>query len=193
MTMFSRRCLFIILIFGLLSSCGDKSTNSTNEFIISGTIQNNTSGSIPANARLLVVWSVDSGSSDTSYIFGEGTINPSMGTFQIDLETPPAEVLSGSLGIGFLIVTTNTTVGTGDAIDNIPNTELIGAAGMYGIIYVADQTAQVLSWAADFPIGYSVGIGVTVPGTFDKFAPTEADSPILIIDDFANISFVNWS
>jgi pantoate kinase len=136
---------------------------------------------------------VDSGSNDTTYIFGEGTINTSTGTFQIDIETPPTEALSGSIGVGILIVTTNTTLETGDAIDNVSDVELVGAAGMYAIIYLENQSIQEPAWVSDFSTGYNVGIGMAASGTFDIFVPTAADSPVLIIDDFANITFVNWS
>lgn len=83
----------------------------------------------------------------------------------------------------------------GDDIDDIPEADVIGAAGPYGVVYVGDPAGatQLRSWAADFEAGYAVGVGEEVPGSFDKFVPTSASSVVLIIDDLSNIDFVNWT
>jgi len=48
--------------------------------------------------------------------------------------------------------------------------------------------------AADSCQGYSVGVGVEVPDeVFDIFVPASRSSPVLIIDDLANIKVVNWT
>ena len=192
MTGYTRILLHALGVTGiLLFACGDSPTQSAGDFVVSGTIQNNTATSIPANARLLVAWA----GASQSYVFGEGTINRTNGTFQVRFgePPPPAALNAGELGVGIVIATTNATVSMGDDIGNVPEAELIGAAGRYGVIYVKEQSTQFQSWTVDFPEGYSMGIGVEVPGTFDKFVSTNAGSVILVIDAFANIEFVNWT
>ena len=178
-------------------ACSD-STNPSEGFTVNGTIQNNTQAPIPENARLVVVWVVSSGSPDYSYVFGEGTIDPASGSFEISMPDPPsaAALNDGLLGVGVLFVTVNATLSAGDDIDDIPEADFIGAAGDYGIIYVQGNpgdAAQVRDWAADFDSGYGVGVGMEVAGDFDKFVPTSQSGVVLIIDDIDNISFVNWT
>jgi hypothetical protein len=186
----------LAVISPVLLGCSD-STNPDRGFTVGGTIQNNTQTEIPANARLLVVWVVSSGSPDYSYVFGEGTIDRSAGTFQVSMTNPPpaAALNAGSLGVGIVVVSTNGTVSTGDDLDDIPEADVIGAAGWYGLIYVCDpaDAAQVRTWAADFDGGYGVGVGEEVPGSFDRFVRTSASSVVLMIDDLENIDFVNWT
>ena len=186
----------VTVIFPVLLACSE-STSPSEGFTVSGSVQNNTQIEIPANARLLVVWVVSSGSPDHSYVFGEGTIDRTAGTFEVSMTNPPpaAALNAGSLGVGIVVATTNATVSTGDDLEDIPEADVIGAAGRYGVIYVGDpaDAAQVRAWAADFDGGYGVGVGEEVPGSFDKFVPTSASSVVLIIDDLSNISFVNWT
>ncbi len=195
----SRRRLIVwhlIAFSALLLGCSD-STSPAAGFVVSGTIQNNTQTQIPSNARLLVVWVVSSGSPDYSYVFGEGTIDRDAGTFEVGMTGPPpaAALNAGALGVGIVVVTTNATVSTGDDLEDIPEAEIIGAAGWYGVIYVDDPAAaeQVRAWSADFDSGYGVGVGEEVPGSFDKFVPASASGVLLIIDDLSNITFVNWT
>jgi hypothetical protein len=77
----------------------------------------------------------------------------------------------------------------------VPEAQLIGAAGQFGIIFVTNpgQAAQYRNWAAQFEAGYGVGVGVPVPGDFDRFEPASPSSVVLIIDDLANIELVNWT
>lgn len=178
--------------------CGDgpNPAGPGETFRVSGTIQNNTAYPVPGSARLLVAWVVSSGSPDYSYVFGEGTIDAGAGTFEIDLEQPPAQALNaGAFGVGILVVTTNPSLTTGSDLDSAPLSDFIGAAGDYAVIYIADQAAAAaaLDWTADFDGGYGVGVGQEVTGSFDVFVPTSADGVILTIDDIDNIEFVNWS
>ncbi|KPJ96208.1 MAG: hypothetical protein AMS18_01335 [Gemmatimonas sp. SG8_17] len=183
-------------IASLMLGCSE-STSPAEGFTVAGTIQNNTQIAIPANARVLVAWVVSSGAPDHSYVFGEGTIDRAAGTFRVQLTDPPpaAALNDGALGVGIVVVTTNAAVSTGDDLEDIPPADLIGAAGWYGVIFVADPAGaeQVRSWAADFDAGYGVGVGEEVPGSFDRFVPTSASGVVLIIDDLANIDFVNWT
>jgi hypothetical protein len=180
----------------ILSACGG-GTGPTDGFVVSGTIQNNTSGPIPANARLLAVWVVSAASPDYTYIFGEGTINRNAGTFELVLsEPPPPDALNaGALGVGILVATTNSNVGNGDDITDVAGSELIGAAGWYGVIYINDPAAASAmgSWPSDFDPGYGVGEGQDEPTGFDSFVPTSPTEVVLTIDDLGNIEFVNWT
>jgi hypothetical protein len=185
-----------VLISTGLAGCEDGSGPSQG-FVVTGTIQNNTQAPIPPNARLVVAWVVSSGSPDYSYVFGQGTLDPSAGTFEIRLDQPPpSQALNdGALGVGIIVVTTNQSIGDGQDISGVPETELIGAAGQYGIIFTTDpdQAAQYRNWAAQFEAGYGVGVGVQVPADFDRFEPASPSSVVLIIDDLQNIEFVNWT
>jgi hypothetical protein len=186
----------VTAIAAALLGCS-KSTGPSNGFTVSGTIQNNTQMQIPADARLVVAWVVSSTSPDYTYVFGAGTIDRTAGTFSVSFTSPPpaAALNAGSLGVGIIVATTNPTVSTGDDLDDVPEADLMGAAGRYGVIYVRDpaDAAQVRAWSADFELGFSVGVGEEVPGSFDKFVPASASGVVLIIDDLSNISFVNWT
>jgi hypothetical protein len=189
-----RGALAGLLLSTLLAGCGDDNGPSQG-FVVTGTIQNNNTGEpLPPNARLVVAWVVSSTSPDYSYVFGEGTLNASAGTFQVRLDQPPpAQALnSGVLGVGILLVTTSQSIANGDDVSSLSEEELIGAAGQYAIISVTNPDG-VEGWAAQFEAGYSVGRGVEVPGDFDEFEPVSSSSVVLIVDDLENIDFVNWS
>jgi hypothetical protein len=182
------------LLLASAVACSD-SNNPSAGFVVSGTIQNNTGAPLPANTRLLVAWVVSSGTPDYSYVFGEGSIDVTAGTFQIQFDQPPpaAALNTGELGVGIIFATTNQAVGNGIDVDHIPTVELIGAAGRHGVIYIGDPAIQGPVWAAQFPTGYSVGVGVDVENDFDQFQPASQSGVVLIIDDLANIDFVNWT
>jgi hypothetical protein len=194
MRMNIRGSLAAAVIVLVSSACSD-STDSSTGFVVSGTIQNNTGQPIPAGTRLLVGWTVASGDPDYSYTFGEGTIDAAAGTFRIELtEPPPPEALNtGGLGVGIIVATTNPSVGNGFHLDQLSPSELVGAAGRYGIIYIADPNIQIPLWATAFTPGYGVGVGVDEVNGFDIFQPTSQTGVVLIIDNLANIDFVNWT
>ena len=177
-----------------LAGCSDGT--APGRFVATGHIQNNTQAAIPANARLLAVWSVSSGSPDYAYVFGEGTIDRITGTFRSQFEEPPpVEALNvRALGVGFLIATTDQSLKNGDVI-TAPMTGVIGITGQHAVIFVGSlqEALQFRTWAADFETGYGAGVGVKVPGDFDKFAPVSPSSLQLILDDPANIEVVNWT
>ena len=167
-------------------------------FVVTGRIQNHTAAPIPANARLVAVWGVTAGSPDYSYIFGEGTINRFTGTFRIEFDQPPpvAALNHGVLGVAFLIATTDPSLKDGDILTGGSSTTgIIGVTAQHAVIFVDHQdTLYANTWVPSFPSGYSVGVGVKVPGSvFDKFEPVSRSSPILIIDDLGNIEIVNWT
>lgn len=196
MTQLFRPALAGLLLGTVLAGCDD-SNDPSQGFIITGTVQNNTQAPIPPNARLVVAWIVSSGSPDYSYVFGQGTLGPSGSTFQIRLDQPPpAQALNaGALGVGIIVATTNQSLQNGDDLSSVPEAEIIGAAGQYGVIFVTDpaQAALYRDWADQFEPGYGVGVGVQVPTDFDRFDPASPSSVILTIDDLQNIEVVNWT
>ncbi len=194
-----RRALLLlaaVLVTSVATAC-QNSTDPAGSFVVTGHIENRTQASIPANARLLAVWTVSAGSPDYSLVFGEGTIDRSAGTFRIRFDqAPPLAALNhGELGVAFLIATTDQSLQVGDTIpSSYPTTEVIGLTGQYAVIFLQNRdTQQLPSWIASFGDGYSVGVGVKVTNGFDQFAPTSRTSPVLIIDDLANIEVVNWT
>jgi hypothetical protein len=194
------RRLVLPLAAGLVAvttlGCGD-STGPGSEIVVTGTVQNNSQAAIPAGARVLVVWVVSETASDYSFVHGEGTIDAAAGTFRVELTAPPPAALNGErLGVGVIILTTDASIGEGDDIDGVAEADIVGAAGLYGVIYIAgtpDEASGFRGWAADFPAGFGVGVGQAVPGDFDRFVPVDASDVVLIVDDFANLEFVNWT
>ena len=194
---------WICILSLLAGACGDSTDpgddgeDQTGEDVVfTGTVQNNTPGPVPSNARVLVAWSVSTGT-DFTYVFGEGTIDATSGTFQVTLPgTPPTVALNADvLGVGIVFATTNSSITTGWDVEDIPLDDVIGAAGQYAVIYVADPAgAQALGdWTGTFDDGYTVGRGQEVTGSFDIFVPDAPDSIVLVIDDISNIDFVNWT
>lgn len=165
-------------------------------FVVSGTLQNRTGVPVPASARVVVSWWRFETADEHSYVWGEGTVNPADGTFRIVLDAaPPAAVVNfGRMGIAHVYLTTDPNVKTGSRITDLPRSSILGAAGEYAILFVADDPAKIGDWVGQFPRGYSVGKGVKRPGNpFDAFQPVDAGSVELTVDDLKNIRFTNWS
>lgn len=193
----SQLTLAALLVAAIAPGCRD-GTSSSEGFVVTGRIQNNTQAPIPLGTRLLTVWGVSSGTPDYGYVFGEGTINRLAGTFRIRFDQPPPlEALNaGVLGVGFIIATTDQSLKDGAVITAASQvTEAIGVTAQHAVIFVQDPEAavQVRGWAAEFETGYGVGVGVKVPGDFDRFEPADRSSLVLIIDDPENIEVVNWT
>ena len=183
------------LLVASTTSCQDGT--GPGGFVVTGHIRNNTQAAIPANARVVAVWGVTYGSPDYSYVFGAGTIDRFTGTFRIRFdEAPPLDALNGgALGVGFIVATTNDTLQDGYRITSSGLTGILGVTGQHAVIFVQNRTtASLPDWVATFEDGYSVGVGVKVPGAiFDIFQPASPSSPLLILDDLANIEVVNWT
>ncbi len=194
----ARLTLTAVLVAAAVSGCLDGTSPSTG-FVVRGRIQNNTGAPIPADARLVVVWTVSSGSPDYSYVFGEGVIDRMTGTLHVRFDGPPpvAALNNGVLGVGLVVATTDASMKDGDTLTSrSPVTSIIGLTPQHAVIFVNGHpdTTQVPTWATDFDSGYSVGVGVHVPGVvFDKFVPVSPSSALLIIDALANIEVVNWT
>jgi hypothetical protein len=194
MTALLRTALLASLLTVISLGCSD-SNNPGDGFVVTGTIQNNTGQPLPANTRVLVVWVVSSGSPDYSYVFGQGTVDAAAGTFRIQLDqSPPAIALNtGGLGVGVIVATTNQSIENGDDVEDVQLSELVGAAGRHGVIFIDQNGVQDPEWATAFESGYGVGVGVDVVDDFDRFEPADPSSVVLIIDDIENIDIVNWT
>lgn len=189
--------LFLAAVLGAsIATACQNSTDPAGSLVVTGQIENRTQAAIPADARLLAVWGVSAGSPDYSYVFGEGTIDGLTGTFRIQFDQPPPlKALNlGAVGVAFIIATTNQSVQVGDSSPSW--TGAIGITGQHAVIFIQNRgTLPPGTWVDAFDDGYSVGVGVKALPTevFDKFAPTSRSSPVLIIDDLANIEVVNWT
>jgi hypothetical protein len=193
----ARLTLAGVLVAAAASACLD-GTGPAGTFAVSGRIQNRTGRPIPADARLVVLWGVSSGSPDYSYVYGEGVIDRVTGMFGVRFAGPPpaAALNNGVMGVGLVIATTDHLLKDGDSLPNRPPTfDILGVTAQHAVIFLASQpdTLQMPAWATAFDAGYTVGVGVKVPGTFDKFVPVSPSSALLIIDALANIEVVNWT
>lgn len=168
------------------------------DIVISGPVINFTEQEIPGNARVLVLWSVSSGTPDYTYVFGEGVLLDGGTSFQVELpEAPPAAALNADLlGVGFVVLTTNQDAGLGDDLADIPTSEILGVTGWHGVIYLnrdPNDLPRHVSWASEFNAGYNVGQGVEAESSFDWFEPVAPGTMELIVDDLQNIEIVNWT
>lgn len=197
MIRYARLALTTIVAATLASGCQD-GAGPAGAFVVTGHVQNNTATALPANTRLLAVWGVTAGTPDYSYVFGEGTIDRLTGTFRIEFDQPPpaAALNRDALGVAFIIATTDQAMQVGDSLTSSSSvTGILGVTAQYAVIFVQNRdTTPLPAWVGTFNDGYSVGVGVKVPdAVFDIFEPTSRSSPVLIIDDLANIEIVNWT
>jgi len=194
----TRLTLASLLVATAATACLD-GTGPAGTFIARGRIQNNTDAPIPAGTRLVVIWTVSSGSPDYSVVFGEGAIDRMTGMMHVRFDgPPPAEALNnGVLGVGLVVATTDHTLKDGDRLTDGRSllASIVGLTPQHAVIFVSHpDTLYAGTWAAEFETGYSLGVGVKVPGSvFDKFVPVNPSSALLIIDALANIEMVNWT
>jgi len=187
------------LIAAAAAGCSDAPTGPRAlPVTVSGTLNNRTGVPIPANARVVVLWSGETATEEYAYIFGEGTIDRATNRFSVtfDRDVPAEALLGNSLGIGFVVLTTDADLDEGRVPDNYDfAANFIGVTGQHAIIYLNDQPSRFApEWPSDFRRGYNVGRGVKVPdAVFDDFAPTRLDAMALIVDDLEDIEIVNWS
>jgi hypothetical protein len=184
----------LLLVTSAAAGCNDSNGSSDHVFVVSGPITNVSGQPIPSNARVVVAWVVSSGSPDYTYIHGEGTVEGS--SFSVSLSPPPAAALNqGQVGVGIPVLTTNAGLRTGVRLEDVSVSpeELLGATGQFAVIYKATDAVTYVDWADAFPLGFGAGHGVERPGDFDAFEPVAPTSLELIVDDFENIDFVNWT
>ena len=143
----------------LLGACGDEPTGLVSNELpvtISGTIQIRNGSTIPANARVLVLWGVSSGSPDYDYVFGEGTVAPVPGTFSVTFTAnpPDAALNNGTLGVGLVILTTDQALAEGQVPATYQFPGLLGLSEDHSVIFVKSAvSATDLTWGPRFPTG----------------------------------------
>src|SRR5687768_3862487 len=70
---------------------------NTMPFSVNGTIRNDTTIVVPSTAKVYAVWILPSASPENLYIYGMGTVDPVLNTFNITLtDPPPAEALNSN-------------------------------------------------------------------------------------------------
>ena len=189
------RALALVTALSLVASCGDDDITAPQlPVTFSGTISIQNGTTVPANARVLVLWGVSAGSPDYSYVFGSGTLGAN-GTFTITFnENPPAAALNQNMvGVGLVILTTDQTLGEGQVPANYTFPGLIGMSEDHSIIFTQNLTAEL---AADFFgrfNGYGLGEVERSTTTFDSFKCVARDALKLIVDDVANLRPPNWT
>ena len=181
-----------VLAAPLLLSCSDDPTGVTLPVTVSGHLTGPNAATVPANARVVVLWSVTAGA-DYSYVFGTGTV-ANDGTFSLTFdEEPPAEALNnGRLGVGLVILTTDQALVEGRVPDNYTFADVIGFSEDHSIIFARGTTAQI-DWAADFSNGYHVGEVQRSTTTFDSFVRVGLDDLVIVVDDIENLDPPNWT
>jgi hypothetical protein len=190
------RSASLVVLLPLLVACGDDGgpTAPPLPVTVSGTIQNVNGATIPANARVLVIWEVSSGSPDYAYVWGEGTVH-SNGTFSIVFaENPPAAALNnGQLGVGLLVLTTDQNIDEGQLPDTFDAQALLGISEDHAVIFTKNLTGAA---AADWPgrfAGYGVGEVERSTTTFDSFRKVGFDQLRIVVDDFEKLNPPNWT
>lgn len=198
----TRVILFLFCLSIGLLSCKENSTSSGNTglYTISGTIKYKKSLTIPQNAKLIVIWEVSAGSPDYVYAFGEGSINTFTNTFILTFnQVPPDEALNFGLGIGYIILSTDTSIKDNTKLTSnvLDSTTMFGAISDRAIIYVKGdpQTAPFgRTWTKDFKTGFNFGKGVYNTVGFDDFAPADTNViELWISNDGKDFIFPNWT
>lgn len=178
----------------LLLSCSENSTGIALPVTVSGHLTGPNAGSIPANARVLVLWSVTTGT-DYSSVYGSGTV-ANDGTFTITFnnEVPAAALNSGQLGVGLVILTTDQSLAEGQVPQGYQFPGLIGFSENHSVIFARHLIGEIASdWPGDFPPGYSVGEVRRSTTTFDSFVRVGLDDLVIVVDDIENLDPPNWT
>jgi hypothetical protein len=174
-----------------LAGCSD-ATDPGEPVTVSGIIENRNAATIPANARVVVLWNVSFASPDYSFVFGTGTVSPG-GEFSITFDGPPpaAALNNGTLGVGLVLLTSDQSLAEGQLPSNYSFPGLLGVTEDYSIIYRSG--APGLDWAAAFPQGYGVGEVQRASVGFDSFIRVGVDDLRLVVDEIQNLNPPNWT
>jgi hypothetical protein len=190
------RGIGLLLAASLVTGCGgdDGPTAPRLPVTVSGTVAVLNGTTIPANARVVVLWGVSSGSPDYSYVYGSGTVSPT-GTFSITFAAePPAEALNnGQLGVGLVILTTDQTLADGKVPSTYSFPGLLGMTVDHSVIFSKNLSAELAaSWPGRFA-GFGVGLVERSTTTFDSFKVSSLTSLRLVVDDLAKLHPPNWT
>jgi hypothetical protein len=189
--------LLLAAVLPIALACGDSDpTAPVTKITFTGTTTIRNGTTIPANARVVVLWGVSATSPDYSYVYGSGTIN-SAGAVAITFNGPPpaAALNLGEVGVGLVIITTDQTLTDGMLPATYSFPGFLGASEDYSIIYSTNLSATTIDgvpWAAQFN-GYGLGKVVRSTSGFDSFAVADPATLKLVIDAQSNIHVPNWT
>jgi hypothetical protein len=191
-------CSSAFLFLGIVACGGGTSSTTTSGGTsggggsFSGSAQTD-SPAPPSGSKVVVVWSVSSGSPDYSYAFGSGSVNGAGASFSF-ASNPPSDALNaGKLGVGLLAVV-DSSIGLpegklGDtALDNV-----LALSADYAIIFRAStDTVRKDGWDSAFPQGYACGKCVPSDAGFDSFVAVDC-SQIRLVPASSKPRVCNWT
>jgi hypothetical protein len=158
---------------------------------------------IPAQAKVMIFWSVTWNSPDYLYKWGEGTSTGNKFSVSLPSSIPPHGALNhGELGVGWMFLTKNDyeiPEGKIKKEEFADRTKFLGASGKYALIYrVQNPAIETVknNWPRHFPPGISCGVGAPDDADedpFDEFKPIKCEEVEIIIDTLDHIEFVNWT
>ncbi len=176
-----------------LPACSDDPVSPAFPVTFSGTTQIMNGTTVPANARVLVLWGVDA-AGDYSYVWGSG-VTSANGAFTITFnDEPPAAALSANqLGVGLVILTTDQTLQEGQVPGTYSYPGLLGMSENYSIIFTRNLSGEIQGdWPGRFN-GYGLGEVERNSAGFDSFRSVARDALKLVVDDVANLNPPNWT
>lgn len=173
------------------------SSTGGGEVTLSGTVNVST---LPADTKVIVIWSVSSSSPDYAAKFGEGTVDGSSFTVTFP-GPPPAEALnqwgSGRVGVGYPVVVPASLQLPDGALAEEDMSALEGqllAVNFRRMILYRSGTVDDPVWASSFAEGaFSCGQCVdATEGVFDSIAPVSCEELTLWPPELAENS-CNWT
>ncbi|MBS1560227.1 MAG: hypothetical protein JSS89_01345 [Bacteroidetes bacterium] len=186
---------------------------------VSGRIENPLGLELPSTTKLIVVWSISTGSPDRSYIYVPSSPTRTKDSFGFWIPdsladiacntrgTNPSDSLYMRGGVGFIVLVDDPDallkdglVLSGPSGDSVltHRTFLKGAVDNSALIYRKGSSKAVSAWRPwldTFPKGFTLGRGVPMDVGFDIFVPyATSEKPVLRIDTSAkSFTFPNWT
>jgi hypothetical protein len=196
-----KRNLFVGLAFltaAVVSGCkgddDDDAVTPRNNIEVSGTRAEVAQG----GKKVVVFWSVSSGSPDYAYVFGEGTATGGSFALPLGERPPPEAVNSYGVAIGMLgELREGVSVPTGKLDTSFDDEkDMVSASTRHAIIW-RDPGNEGLPWSGTFSPGYSCGSCVDAPEgeTFDSYVPVDCSEVRLVpsSDYESSGGFCNWT
>jgi hypothetical protein len=150
--------------------------------VFSATMADETS--TPANgSKVVVIWSVSSGSPDYAYSFGQGGQNGGQVSIAFPSVPPPEALNRENLGVGLIaLVDANLDIPAGKLSGKIDARAIRAISADHAIIYRGKNEPYTRGgWDASFPSGFACGKCVPKPAD----ATTPFDS--FVIEDCAKV------
>lgn len=162
-----------------------------NNFNVSATVS---VPNIPADSKLVVIWSVSASSPDYLYKWGDGQTDGK--TFMVTLmgDPPPEAINAGFVGVGIIVlVPSNYVVPEGKLTSTQSNdlqAKLLAYSAQHAIIFHPNASQSPYPWSSQFSNGYECAKCGPVPASFDEWIPTKC-SDIILVD--INQPACNWT